>query len=213
MKDTPVEISRPKSLPRGAALLRACRQIYNEGRSILYGENIFHFDRDRTTRRKRWGNTSKEVGFKDIRLFLVTIGPHNISMLRDVSIEFEDCHPRDMPLLSTEERRYVHDGNVIECLKMLGRHAEVQSLHLGFYGRRTLAWTDLHFLEHLCMIKADVVTIQKPHPSLSHSHSWYYSINRINSDVRTEIIKKITRKIKLYPEATESKKSTAASRN
>ena len=62
------------------------------------------------------------------------------------------------------------------------------------------------------MIKADVVAI-KPHPSLSHSHSWYYNISRINSDVESKIIKKITRKIKLYPEATESKESTTASKN
>jgi hypothetical protein len=205
VKDTPVEISRPKSFARSAALLRTCRQIYDEGRGILYSENSFHFDRDRNNRRKRWDSTSKEVGYKDFRRFLITIGPHNISKMREVSIEFEDCHPRDMPTGSTEERRYVNDGNLIECLKMFGRHAEVRKLYLGFYGRRSLASTDLRFLEHLCVIKADVLMIET-HPVLSRS--WYYTMNRVNADVRAEIVKKMTRKTKLYPEAIESESTT-----
>jgi hypothetical protein len=205
VKDPPIEISRPKDFARSAALLRTCRQIYDEGRGILYGENVFHFDRDRNNRRKRWDCVSKEVGYKDFRRFLVMIGPHNISKMRDVIIEFEDCHPRDMPCGSTEERRYVHDGNLIECLKMFGRDGEVRKLYLGFYGRRSLACTDLRFLEHLCVIKADQVMI-KTHPKLSHA--WYYSMNRINADVRVEIMKKIKRKTKLYPDTIDSTDST-----
>ena len=172
----------------------------------MYGENVFHFDRDRNNRRKRWDCVSKEVGYKDFRRFLVTIGPQNISKMRDVSIEFEDCHPSDMPFKSIEERRYVHDGNLIECLKMLGRNAEVRTLYIGFSGRRSLASTDLRFLEHLCLIKADNVVVQ-PYPRLSHT--WYYS--RINHDVQVEIVKKIKRKTKLYPEAIESMESTTNS--
>jgi len=201
VKDPPIEISRPMGLARCAALLRTCRQIYDEGCSILYGENVFHFDRDRNNRRKRWDSTSKEVGYKDFRRFLGMIGPHNVSKMRDVAIRFEDCHPRDMPCGSVEERRYVHDGNLIECLKMLGRDAEVRKLYLGFHGRRSLACTDLRFLEHLCVIKADKVLI-KSHPKLPHN--WYYTIDRINADVRVEIVKKIKRKTKLYPDAIES---------
>lgn len=203
MNDTHVEISRPQNFARSAALLRTCRQIYDEGRSILYSENCFHFDRDRNNRRKRWDSVSKEVGYKDFRRFLVTIGPHNISKMRTVSIEFHDCHPSDMPSGSTEERRYVHDGNLIEALKMFGRNAEVQTLFLGFYGRRSLASTDLRFLEHLCVLKTDVLVFTIC-PSFPHILCCRYDSSRINADVRTEIEKKITRKKKLYPEAIES---------
>lgn len=208
VKESPVEISRPKNFSRSAALLRTCRQVYNEGCGILYGENTFHFDRDRNNRRKRWDCNLKEVGYKDFRRFLITIGPDNVSKMRDVIIDFEDCHPSDMPLGSTEERRFVHDGNLIECLKILGRNAKVRTLYLGFHGRRSLTSTDIRFLEHLCTIKADTVTF-KPHSSLSHR--WYYNINRVNADVRTKITKKMTRKTRLYPESIESIENTTDS--
>jgi hypothetical protein len=62
-----------------AHFLRTCKQVYKEGREILYGENSFHFTRDTRTRGTYHDKVWKEIGYKDIRRFLQDIGPVNVS--------------------------------------------------------------------------------------------------------------------------------------
>jgi hypothetical protein len=94
-----------------------------------------------------------------------------------------------------EERRYVHDEHLIECLKVLAKQTRLKRITMAFWGRKTLACTDSRFLQNLYKIKADEVEI-KP-PSISHYH-WHP--NRIHSDVQMTVKKEMTRKDKLYAE-------------
>ncbi|KAK3078109.1 hypothetical protein LTS18_008423, partial [Coniosporium uncinatum] len=53
------------NLKRSAAFLATCRQVYDEGRTILYMENKFHFERNKHPRNPYWSTKTEEVGWKD----------------------------------------------------------------------------------------------------------------------------------------------------
>ncbi|KAF2195212.1 hypothetical protein K469DRAFT_545872 [Zopfia rhizophila CBS 207.26] len=180
----------PNNFCRSAAFLRTCKQIHEEGCSILYGENKFAFDRNRTTRAPFWDPVPKEIGYKDVRSFLKMIGPANLRLLREVKLILEDAMPASTSYLhSHEERRYLNDEHLIDCLRIL-RQAQLRKLTLSFLGRRALARTDIKFLGYLEQIQADEVdTTAYPR--------WYYA-NKIHSGLQGDLLNAMTRNPKLY---------------
>jgi len=176
-------------------LLRTCRQVYEEGRTILYGENTFYFERNKEMRRPFWAGERKEIGYKDLRLFLHLIGPSNTSYIRHLFLAFDDAMPSATPQFKrNEERRYVHDEHLIACLKVLAKQSRLKKISMAFWGRRSLARTDLRFLENLYKIKADEVDFTRPFVN----HYWHP--DRIHHDVRDALKKEMARKEKLYAE-------------
>jgi hypothetical protein len=202
VKKSQVSFAHPINFSRTAALLRTCRQVYEEARGILYSENEFRFERDHRNIRRAYSVASHEVGYQQFLRVLKSIGAHNISKLRIVEIDFEDQMPRNSEFHSSrEERRYVHDPYLIEGLKMLGQHGQLMKLFLEFHGRVELRKIDYRFLEHLSKMKADDLTITG-----SRSYGWGsmrddgYQLSRIAKPVQEELKNKIIRKQKMFPE-------------
>ncbi|KAF2876352.1 hypothetical protein BDV95DRAFT_560535 [Massariosphaeria phaeospora] len=179
-----------QGLSRSAQFLRTCKLVHSEGCSILYGENTFSFDRNRNTRGPFWEPVLKEIGYKDIRQFLKVIGPENLAYLRDIKFAFEDASPAATHYLkSHEERRYLNDDHLIDCLRIL-REAKLRKLTLSFYGRRTLLKTDVKFLGYLEQIKADEIT--------TTNLMRYYFNNKIHQALWDDLKQVMVRKTKLY---------------
>lgn len=204
VKNVEVNFAHPAAFSRTAALLRTCRQVYEEARDILYSENEFRFDREQRSIRRTFSAHSDEVGYKQFLRILKTIGAHNIAKFRKLSIEFEDQMPRHAGIgMSREEMRYVHDNYLIEGLKMIGQHAQLYKLNLVFNGRYVLRKIDLRFLRHLCELKADELEFEG-----YRDHGYYpsrkwpddYPLSRIMGDMREEIKSKIVRSEKMFPE-------------
>ncbi|OCL13383.1 hypothetical protein AOQ84DRAFT_111179 [Glonium stellatum] len=169
----------PDNFCLSSAFLRTCNQVHEEGRSILYGENTFVFERNKYTRAPLWSPTLKEIGYKDMRLFLKLIGPRNLSMIRDMRIVFEDAMPSSTPYLHSQEaRRFVNDEHLIDCLHILENQAKLREVSLSFHGRRCLQVdVDVRFLETLAKVKADQVTI-------TNSQKMPYSEVKAHPEVR-----------------------------
>ncbi|PSN64597.1 hypothetical protein BS50DRAFT_557225 [Corynespora cassiicola Philippines] len=177
-----------QSCSRSGQFLRTCKTVHSEACSILYGENTFQFHRDRRTRAPMWDETLKEVGYKDVRYFLKTMGPANLQYLRDIKFEFDDATQSLTPYLKTiEARRYINDEYLIDCLRML-RHAKLRTLTLVFFGRRSLYRTDVNFLSYLEQIKADKV--------IKAETRWYS--NKVSYYLWADLEEAMTRKKKLY---------------
>jgi len=123
---------------------------------------------------------------------LTIIGPRNLSFLRDIRFNFEDASVSTTHYLTShEDRRFVNDQQLMECLRLL-RHAKLRKIALLFQGRRTLALTDSRFLGYLCQVKADVVDVSKRryiYPSYN---------NKLTLDVEVKLEKEMTRNPKLY---------------
>ncbi|QDS78166.1 hypothetical protein FKW77_005185 [Venturia effusa] len=187
----------PTNLQHSSSFLRSCKQVCEEGRTVLYGENTFYFARNKEMRRPFWAGERKEIGYKDLRLFLRTVGPSNVSYIRHLWLCFDDATPSTTPHLKrSEERRYVHDGHLIEALKVLAHQAQLKKMTLTFWGRRALATTDARFLEYLCKLKADKVEMKQP---VNDTYYWH-APSRIHEDAKTLVVKETTRKQKLYAE-------------
>lgn len=182
-------------LHKSSQFLRTCRLVHSEGCSVLYGENTFSFDRDKHTRGPFWEQTHKEIGYTDIRRFLNMIGPENLAYLRDVTFTLEDASPSATPYLTHEERRYIKDDHLIDCLRIL-RGAKLRKFTVHFNGRRALLRGDHKFLRYLEHIKADEVE-QK---SVSHG-CWYHPMQpKVAYHVWEDLKEAMTRKKKLYAE-------------
>ncbi|OCK79221.1 hypothetical protein K432DRAFT_383284 [Lepidopterella palustris CBS 459.81] len=181
----------PDNFCLSSAFLRTCRQVHDEGTSILYGENSFHFERHWRMRAPFWDPVPKEIGFKDMRLFLKMIGTVNLARIRTMRIIFEDAKPSSAPYLnSQEERRFVHDEHLLDCLRLL-RQSELKKLTLCFHGRKTMTATDAKFLEALGQIQADKVEII-PNPK------WYYMEPKIHYTLKRPLIELMTRNPPLH---------------
>lgn len=125
----------PSNFSRSAAFLRTCKQVHEEGRSILYSENHFLFVRKTRRHGSYWEREWNEVGFKAVRKFLRLIGAENMTLIREVTLLLEDATPCLNPSMSTaDERRFVHDEVLMTCLKMLAQSAKLHKLHLHFRG-------------------------------------------------------------------------------
>ncbi|KAK0658859.1 hypothetical protein DIS24_g4453 [Lasiodiplodia hormozganensis] len=185
-----ISFGRPVNFCRSAALLRTCRQIYNEGRSVLYSENRFSFSRNTRSRAPYWSSQDKEIGYQDMRVFLNSIGPTNISLLRSISIMLTDASPSSTPYLDHDGRRFVRDEHIIYCLRQISKHGELKEIELSFYGRKCLTRTDYRFLDALREIKADKVRLEPP------ERHWYPS--KIDYLLKTSLLESMERSPKMY---------------
>ncbi|KAG9625482.1 hypothetical protein KCU82_g21882, partial [Aureobasidium melanogenum] len=82
VSDEKLDFAYPNNFSRSSSLLQTCRQVHEEGRSILYSENTFYFQRRKKEQAVRWSTDIYEIGYKDIRFFLKSIGLANVSLLR-----------------------------------------------------------------------------------------------------------------------------------
>lgn len=154
--EAPINFHSRRDFQRSSSFLRTCQIAHNEGRAVLYGENAFHFERSHSTRGKFFEEDWREIGFKDMRRFLETIGPTNISMMRYISIEFGDATKAYGPVEEIE-RRFVNDPVVLRCLELIGSNTHLAKFAVQFAGRRNLDRTDLPFLRALTSIKSQEV--------------------------------------------------------
>jgi hypothetical protein len=177
-------------LCQSAQFLRTCKLVHDEGCSILYGENEFHFDRHHEIRAPFWERNPKEIGYQDVLLFLKMIGPENIQYLRDIRFDFDDARPKLTPGLNIESRRYIVDDYLMNCLRIL-RNAKLRKVSISFYGRRQLFKSDVKFLGYLEQIKGDEV-VKLPDP--------LYSQTKVGNWIWNDIKEQMTRKKKLYEE-------------
>lgn len=175
-------------LCQSAQFLRTCKLVHNEGCSILYGENDFHFKRHHDIRAPFWEPKPKEIGYQDFLHFLKMIGPENIQYLRDMHIEFDDALPKHTPDLNIETRRYIVDEYLMNCLRIL-RDAKLRKVSLTFWGRRQLFRSDVKFIGYLEQIKADEVS--------KNNVPWPYMV-KVGAWVWDSIKEQMTRKKKLY---------------
>ena len=153
----PINVHSRSNFQRSANFLRTCKIILEEGRAVLYGENAFHFERSHAVRGKYFEPDWSEIGFKDVRRFLETIGPTNISHMRYVSFEFSDA-TRSCGPAEELRRRFVNDPVVWRCLELIGSNTHLSKFAFTFGGRRNLGRHDLHFLRALTSIKAQELT-------------------------------------------------------
>lgn len=206
-----INFSNPDNFSRSAALLRTCRQVYEEGmlslsqisdtklmrstgRSILYSENRFAIERRTQRYGSLWENEWRELGYLTVRKFMKTIGPTNIALIRHVSMMLEDAVPCLNPLMETnEERRFVHDNDLISVLRQLGNHAQLQTLDMHYHGRRRVARTDDRFLDYMKRIKADTVRFVDWPPT-----STYPRASKQDEAVRTMLLATCTRRKKKF---------------
>ena len=186
-----IDFSSLHNLKRSGAFLATCRQVYNEGRTILYMENKFHFERNKSPRNPYWSTKLEEVGWKDVRRFLKHISPQNIALLREVSFTFDDAMPSMSRDMTHEERRYVNDDHLMSCLRMLAKHGKLKKVNLTFYGRREICRADVRFIENLYHMRADVVGIDKGIPDWMHG--------KMSLGMKQTTIKEMTRRKRLYP--------------
>jgi hypothetical protein len=152
----PIDFGSPTNCQRSSALLRTCKQVHEEGTSILYSENRFVFRRNRNSRAPFWINDSKEIGYLDMRHFLTMIGETGRGFLRRVHIILEDATKTQAAHLESDGR-FTHDGNLLACFKVIARDCFLKTMALTFQGRRYLSTFDVRFLEALSTIEVDDV--------------------------------------------------------
>lgn len=152
--DHVVKFNPKPRLARTAALLRTCHQIHEEARGILYGENAFHFDRTEKSRGQYWDEEWKEVGYKDVRRFLESIGPDNIARMRFLSLRLSDAAPLFTPKMDAVERRYQNDPILHHVLRLIGNSGVLlEKFAVSFNGRAEVTHSDVAFIRALTTIK------------------------------------------------------------
>ncbi|KAH0129849.1 hypothetical protein KCU66_g4026, partial [Aureobasidium melanogenum] len=197
VSDEKLDFAYPDNFSRSASLLQTCRQIHEEGRSILYSENTFYFQRRKKEQAVRWSTDVYEIGYKDIRFFLKSIGLANVSLLRRVIIMFEDAQPSmNTHLKDADERRFTNDNDLMDILRLLGDHTMLKTLDLCFLGRRTFYNKDeTRFIEHLTRIKADQVKcINNPDTPFSN----WKGLSKIASADAGRLIHEMTRRVTIF---------------
>ena len=150
--DAPIDFTLRENFSRHAHILRVCRLVAIEGTAVLYGENSFHFERCTITRGRLWEKNWSQVGFKDIRRFLETIGSANISKLKYLSFVLADGSSSGTGFASTE-RLFVHDPVLFRVFNLIGAHARLEKLGLVFSGGRDVNSHDYYFLKALTAMK------------------------------------------------------------
>ncbi|KIW98501.1 uncharacterized protein Z519_00162 [Cladophialophora bantiana CBS 173.52] len=152
-----------RDFSRSSHFLRTNKQVLKEGRAVLYGENSFHFTRDTAIRGKYYQKVWREVGFKDIRRFLESIGPVNISCFKYISFVLTDgADGRSRTASQIPERKFVDDPHLHEVFRLIGANATLRTLAIQFAGRAWVTHNDFHFLKALTEIKCyNFVTIYR----------------------------------------------------
>lgn len=170
-----------------------CRQVYEEARTILYGENEFRFARD-VRSRGNYFDEWRQVGWKDIRRFLTTIGSINISHLRNIHFTFENPPPRD-----DHNPPFVNDDYLIECLKLFARHGALETVNITFHGKITIKKADERFIHHLKAIKADNVKIAPESNAINYPYySQWSKSQKLDKEIFRGIVKQMERTVKRY---------------
>ena len=132
---------------RSGALLRTCRQVYEEGREILYSENRFLFKRKCRQQGSYWESEWNEEGFKAVRKFLKLIGPTNTGLIRHATLVLGDATPCLNPGLKTADaRRFVFDDVLMSILRHLADYTQLRKLELNFGGTLILLSFVVHML-------------------------------------------------------------------
>lgn len=185
-----VEFTARKNFSHSAALLRTCKFIQSEASPILYGQTLFKFDRDHHQYGKFWEIVWRNIGYKNIRLFLETIGPVNIGLIRKVDLTLDDATRTLAMDQDSEERRFVNDVDVLEILRLLGKYGKLATLELSMRSRRNIVNGDTHFIHALRRVKVDIVNISK-----NINGSVNPPLNRLEESLKTSM----TRKYPLYP--------------
>jgi hypothetical protein len=152
----PIDFGNPINCQRSSALLTTCKQVHEEGTSILYSENRFVFRRNRNTRAPFWVSDSKEIGYLDMRHFLTMVGETGRGFLRRIHIILEDATKTQAAQLESDGR-FTHDGNLLACFKVIARDCFLKTMAMTFQGRRYLSTFDVRFLEALSAIEVDNV--------------------------------------------------------
>ncbi len=171
-----------RDLSRSSSFLRTCRQVHEEGRTVLYGENNFKLDRCGLQRGHYYDKAWGEIGYKDCERFLKAIGPKNISFIRKLHLSLTDGAPSAFADAHYEARRFVNDVHLRECLKMLAKHSQLQKLTLGFWGRRQVALWDMDFLSVVRTIKVGELDLERRH------YGGYHWESRTAQDVRDNLM-------------------------
>ncbi|KAI5261834.1 hypothetical protein E4T47_09394 [Aureobasidium subglaciale] len=192
-----LDFAYPNNFSRSSSLLQTCRQVHEEGRTILYSENTFYFQRRKKERAVRWTTDVYEIGYKDIRFFLKSIGLANVSLLRRLIVMFEDATPSMNPhMKDAEQRRFTKDEDLIDILRLLGDHTMLKTLDLCFQGRRNFYNRDeTRFIEHLTRIKADQVKcINNPDTPFSN----WKGLSKIGSADAGRLTHEMTRRVTIF---------------
>ncbi|CAK1366783.1 hypothetical protein CB0940_10152 [Cercospora beticola] len=189
-----INFATPDNFSRSAALLRTCRQVYEEGRSILYSENAFAIERRTQRYGSFWEHEWRELGYLNVRKFMKSIGPTNTALIRRISFMLEDAVPCLNPSMRTnEERRFVHDDDLMSVLRHLGNHAQLQTIDLHFHGRRRVDRTDDRFLDYMKRLKADAVRFVDWPPDSKYPRS-----SKQDESVKSTLLAHCTRKKKKF---------------
>ncbi|KXT13967.1 hypothetical protein AC579_4193 [Pseudocercospora musae] len=189
-----VNFAQADNFSRSAALLRTCRQVHEEGRSILYSENTFAIERRTQRYGSFWESEWRELAFLNVRKFIKSLGSTNMAFIRKLSFMLEDAVPCLNPAMRTnEDRRFVHDDDLMSVLRHLGDHSQLQTLELHFHGRRRVHRTDDRFLDYMKRIKADTVRFVDWPPG-----SRYPRQSKQDEGVKTTLLQHCTRKRKKF---------------
>jgi hypothetical protein len=180
--EAPIDFASRDNFARSSSFLRTCQVVHQEGRAVLYGENAFHFERSAGTRGTFFESTWKEIGFKDARRFLETIGTVNISMMRYISFHFQDAAPSTTPHLDENERRFVNDPILHRILKLIGTNARLSKIAFQFSGRKFLQTVDYNFLQALSSIKSEEVI---------HAERMTYATSKVGDDRIVDKLQKV----------------------
>ncbi|KAI9811165.1 MAG: hypothetical protein M1827_005616 [Pycnora praestabilis] len=169
---------------RSSNFLATCRQVHAEGRTVLYGENEFKFGRVPMKRGRYFDRFWTEIGYKDFHHFLKDIGTKNMSLIKTMTIIFEDSLPSSTPHMTHEDRRFINDDHLRSCLKLIVTHGELDKLSLTFLGRKMIFGDEFRFLSVLEQIKAkeiEVVDFKQdvPHPWTTPSKIRYWARYRL----------------------------------
>lgn len=146
-------LTSKENFSRSSQFLRTCKLIHEEGREIMYSENAFHFSRSSLTRGTYFEKEWREIGWKDVRRFLEDIGPVNRSLLKYVSFQLADAPPSVTPYLEEEQRRCTNDPVLHRVFNLIGSHAILRKLAMGFGVRRNIDSSDYNFLKSLASMK------------------------------------------------------------
>lgn len=185
--DNPVYFINGRNFEHSANLLRTCKQIYQEGRAILYGENEFIFERDPQKCGEFWRPKRTEIGYSNVRRFLEMIGPINIGLIRLIGLSFDDAPPSAAPDKCHEERRYANDAHCLYMLKLLAKHGNFDRVTIGLYGRRKLSSVfDTQFINALKAVPAETVNFKHPR---TDSRRYQFLDETKNTDRLKDLIK------------------------
>ena len=170
--ETQIDLLSQGSLDLTVGLLRTSRQIYEEARPILYGENTFQFRRAHHCRDPSQGANRQEIGYNHVLLLLRTIGETNISYFRYLYIVCENAMTIHRPRTTLRTSlQFQRDSIFLECLRLIGRCNKLRMVKVSLTGVENyekgeinyravkISYKDYHFLRAMAEIRADDVAI------------------------------------------------------